>query len=192
MRRHFFTAAAVAVLTLPIAGAGSPALAQDAPTPVAAPATLAPHGDIADTLKASGQFTILTKALDQTNLTQVLKSPGPLTVIAPTDAAFQALPAGALDNLMKPENAQQLQSLLTYHVINAAAPLSKVEGTKGSVATVNGAKVVIDGSGTPIKFNDADVTATSTTSNGSIYVVDKVLTPNPPTASANRAATPGG
>jgi len=192
MRRPFRAAAALAALIAPFAGAGSPALAQAAQAAVAAPATLAPHGDIADTLKASGQFTILTKALDQTNLTQVLKSPGPLTLIAPTDAAFQALPPGELDNLMKPENAQQLQALLTYHVINAAAPPSKVEGTKGAVATVNGAKVEIDGSGTPIKFNDADVTATSATSNGSIYVVDKVLSPNPPTASIKPATAPGG
>jgi len=196
MRRQILAAAAVAALSLPIVGVGAIAFAADvpaaAPAAMPAPETLAPHGDIADTLKASGQFTILTKALDKTNLTAVLKTHGPLTLIAPTDAAFQAMPPGALDNLMKPENAQQLQSLLTYHVINAAAPLSKVEGTKGSVATVNGAKVEIDGSGQVIKFNDADVTAMSTTSNGSIYVVDKVLTPNPATASIAPVSTPGG
>ena len=92
---------------------------------------------------------------------------------------------------MKPENAQQLQSLLTYHVINAAAPLSKVEGTKGPVQTASGAKVEVDGSATPIKFNDADVTAMSTTTNGSIYVVDKVLSPDKLAAEAPPPATPG-
>jgi uncharacterized surface protein with fasciclin (FAS1) repeats len=201
IRRQILTAAAVTALGLPMIGAGASALAADIPPAVtpatptvaaAAPENLAAHGDIAETLQASGQFTILIKALDQTNLTAVLKTHRPLTLIAPTDAAFQALPAGQLDNLMKPENAQQLQSLLTYHVINAAAPLAKVEGTKGSVATVNGAKVQIDGSGQVIKFNDADVTAMSTTTNGSIYVVDKVLTPAAATASIKPAATPGG
>jgi uncharacterized surface protein with fasciclin (FAS1) repeats len=191
MRRLLSAACTAALLFAPVAAS---AAADDvAPAAsAAAPQTLAPHGDITDTLKASGQFTILTKALDATNMTPVLKGPGPFTVIAPTDAAFEAMPPGALDNLMKPENAQQLQALLTYHVINAAVPLSKIAGTKGPVQTTSGAKVQIDASGSPIKFNDADVTATSTTSNGSIYVVDKVLTPDGGTASISPKAAPAG
>jgi len=136
---------------------------------------IAPHGDIAETLKASGQFTILVKALDATGLTPVLKSAGPLTVLAPTDAAFQALPAGELDDLMKPDNAAKLQGVLTYHVINAAVPPTKISGSKGPIPTVAGTVVQIDGTGAPIKVNDATVVAQATVSNGQIYAVDKVL-----------------
>ncbi|MBV9511971.1 MAG: fasciclin domain-containing protein, partial [Caulobacteraceae bacterium] len=188
-------AAPAATNTAPAPPAPGPASADtataNAPPAAAAPSQLQAHGDIASTLEASGQFTILDRALAQTNLTSVLKSSGPLTLIAPTDAAFNSLPPGQLADLMKPENAQKLQSLLTYHVINAAVPLTKIEGSRGPVQTVNGAKVVIDGSANPIKFNDADVTATASTSNGSIYVVDKVLSPDRLAAEAATPASPG-
>jgi uncharacterized surface protein with fasciclin (FAS1) repeats len=166
---------------------GSPLAAQAADTMAAAPppaAAAAPatpiipaHGDIVETMKAAGNFTILLKALDATNLTGLLKTAGPLTLIAPTDAAFQAMPAGALDNLMKPDNASQLQALLAYHLINAAAPPSKIAGSKGPIPSATGQQIDIDASGQPIKFNDADVVGESTVSNGTIYAVDKVLTP---------------
>ncbi len=158
--------------------APAPAAPMDAAPTAAGTATMAiaPHGDIADTLKASGQFTILVKALDATGLTPVLKSAGPLTVMAPTDAAFQALPPDQLAGLMKPENAAQLQGLLTYHVINAAVPPTKITGSKGPIPTVAGATVQVDGTGTPIKVNDAEVVGQAAVSNGQIYAVNKVLT----------------
>ena len=191
MTRRQLAASAIAIVCLCSAGgafavyaAEAPVAAPTAPTP---PPSLAAHGDIADTLKASGQFTILAKALDQTNLTSVLKRPGPMTLIAPTDAAFQALPPATLESLMKPENVQQLQSLLTYHVINTAVTLTKIEGTKGDLQTASGGKVTMDATGAQIRFNDASVTATSKTTNGSIYVVDKVLMPAGATASLGAA-----
>ena len=181
MNRLLIATAAVAALCASAAFAQAPAAPMAAePAPTAAPATpamaIAPHGDIAETLKASGQFTILVKALDATGLTPVLKSAGPLTILAPTDAAFQALPAGQLDNLMKPDNAAQLQGLLTYHVINASVPPAKITGSKGPIPTVAGATVQIDGTAAPIKVNDATVLAQAAVSNGQIYAVDKVLT----------------
>jgi uncharacterized surface protein with fasciclin (FAS1) repeats len=173
--------AAAALIGSPLAAHAADTMAA-APAPVAAaaaPATpiIPAHGDIVETMKAAGNFTILLKALDATNLTGLLKTAGPLTLIAPTDAAFQAMPAGALDNLMKPDNASQLQALLAYHLINAAAPPSKIAGSKGPIPSATGQQIDIDASGAPIKFNDADVVGESTVSNGTIYAVDKVLTP---------------
>jgi uncharacterized surface protein with fasciclin (FAS1) repeats len=186
LHRLLMTAAAALVLA-------GPALAQPAAAPAAPPADAAapaapaaaptmsvqitPAGDIADTLKASGQFTLLVKALDATNLTSVLKTAGPLTILAPTDAAFQALPAGQLANLMKVENAAQLQALLTYHLINAGVPMSKIQGSKGPIRTVANTDVQVDGTGLPIRVNNASVVGHAAVSNGDIYAIDTVLTP---------------
>jgi len=195
LTRLLLTAAA----TLAFAG---PALAQTqaAPPAASAPAapaamsmSITPAGDIADTLKASGQFTILLKALDASNLTQVVKRASPpLTLLAPTDAAFQALPAGQLDSLMKTENSAQLQALLVYHVINAPVPLGQVQGKKGPVVTGAGSSVQIDGTVTPMMINDANVLGQAQVANGDVYVIDKVLTPGwtPPAAAAAAPAAP--
>src|ERR1035438_5524737 len=159
MKRLLITTAFLA-LSAGAAMAQAPA-APAAPAPAPAPAVSAPalvitaHGDIADTLKASDQFTILVKALDTNGLTPVLKSAGPLTLLAPTDAAFKALPAGELDNLLKPEGAGQLRALLVYHLINAAVPPAKITGSVGKIVTVSGAEVQIDGTRATIKINDA-------------------------------------
>ncbi|MDR3513429.1 MAG: fasciclin domain-containing protein, partial [Caulobacteraceae bacterium] len=159
--------------------------------PAASPVAIAPAGDLADTLKASGQFTILVKALDASNLTGVLKSAGPLTVLAPTDDAFKALPPGQLDSLLKIENAGQLQQLLIYHLINAAVTPAKIQGSIGPIRTVAGTDVQINATGTPIKINDANVVGQATVSNGNIYAVDKVLTPGwTPPAAAPAAPAP--
>jgi uncharacterized surface protein with fasciclin (FAS1) repeats len=193
LHRLLMTAAAALALAGP--ALAQPAAAPAAPPAAAAPAappamsmTIAPAGDIADTLKASGQFTILVKALDASNLTSVLKTAGPLTILAPTDAAFNALPAGQLANLMKIENAAQLQALLTYHLINAGVPTSKIQGSKGPISTVAGTPVQIDGTGPTIMVNDASVVGHAVVSNGDIYAIDKVLTPGG--AAAAPAATP--
>lgn len=182
----FLTAAPIAVLAQT---ATAPAMAPPAAMAPAAPSVqLTPRGDIADTLRASDQFTILTKALDATNLTAVLKRAGPMTMLAPTDAAFKAMPPATLDNLMKPENASQLQALLAYHVINAAVPPAKIQGAKGPLKTVAGRDVQIDGSATPIKINNATVEGEADATNGSIYVIDQVLTPPTAAAAANGAS----
>jgi uncharacterized surface protein with fasciclin (FAS1) repeats len=173
---------AAAAFSLAGAAMAQPAPAPAAPPPpAAAPAppsvSLTPSGDIVATLKASGQFTILLKALDGANLTSFLQGAGPFTVFAPTDAAFQALPAGQLDTLMQPANAAQLQALVAYHLINTAVPPSKIAGTKGPIPTAAGPTVLVDGSSSPIHVNDADVIGQATVTNGQIYVIDKVLSP---------------
>lgn len=164
----------------------------------AAPALkpVSPTGDLVATLKASGQFTVLVKALDATGLTPVLQANKNLTVFAPTDAAFAKLPAAELERLMNPDNAAELQGVLVYHIINASVDSAKVKGAKGPVKTVSGADILLDGSEATVKANSATVLqADVRTSTGILHVVDQVLTANDPViakaaAEAAQAATP--
>jgi uncharacterized surface protein with fasciclin (FAS1) repeats len=185
MTRILASLAAVAVLAAPVAafaqGAAAPAAPEAAPV-VAAPApapipTIAQAGDLVDTMKASGQFTILLKALDASNLTALLKSAGPLTILAPTDAAFNALPAGQVDNLLKVENAAQLQGLLVDHLVNAAVTPDKFKGGKVPIRNVANVDLQFDGGVNPPTINGATVVAEGVATNGDIYAIDKVLVP---------------
>jgi uncharacterized surface protein with fasciclin (FAS1) repeats len=187
------TAAAAWAETAPATPAteAAPAAPATSATP-AAPATsgkLAPNGDIIQTIKLSGQFNTFVKAADATNLTALLKNNKNLTVFAPTDAAFAALPPGELDKLMA--DKAQLQKLLTYHIINAPVDSTKIKGAKGAVPTVAATPVEIDGSEEPLKVNDAHIVqADVRASNGVIHVIDKVLTPGAAVgASAPASAT---
>jgi len=146
---------------------------------VAASPNLAPNGSIFTTLKSSGDFTILTKALDAAQLSKVLSSQPGLTLFAPTDEAFRALPPAELTALMQPDNAPILQKVLIYHLVNLSLDSSKIKGSKGQVPSVETSKLQLDGSGTPLKVNDADIIeADVKASNGIIHVVDKVLIPS--------------
>ncbi len=161
MKALFTAAATVALLAMPAA------------------ASAAHHGkkDIVDTAVAAGQFKTLAAALTAAGLVDTLKGEGPFTVFAPTDAAFAKLPAGTVENLLKPENKAQLSAILTYHVVPGKAPASAVTGKVSDVATVNGAMLKIDGTN-GVKVNDASVTAADVmASNGVIHVVDTVLLP---------------
>ena len=151
-----------------------------------------PNGNLISTLQGSGHFTILLKALDATNLTTTLKTTPDLTLFAPTDEAFQALPTGQLNELMAPKNAPILQKVLIYHLVHLNLDSSKIKGAKGPVQSVETGNLVVDGSGPVLKVNDADIIQSDVhATNGFIQVVDKVLIPTDvtlPTASA--AATP--
>ena len=176
LSRMIVAAALTAALCTP--ALSSSALAQPAAAPAAGGSvTLAPSGDIVQTLTASGQFTTLLKALDAVNLTSVLKSPGPLTIFAPTDAAF----AAASVNM---DDKAALQQLLVYHLINAKVDDTKIKGAKGPIPSAAGKPIYVDGSGSPAKANDATIVADAAVSNGVIHVVDKVLSPSftPPPA----------
>jgi len=195
-----FTGAAHAQTTDSTASAVEPiAVPTQAPAPAAAPsvdvAPAAPakpafipvvaKGDLVETAKASGQFTTFLKALDKTNLTDVVKKQPGLTVFAPTDAAFAALPAGELDRLMKTENAGELQTLLVYHVVNAKVPSSKMKDAKGPIPTVAGKDLLLDGTSAGLKANSATVLqADVMATNGILHVVDHVLSPSDPAISA--------
>lgn len=175
--RLLTAAAAIALL----AGA---AHAQTATTPAPAdqaPAAASPvvaKGDLIQTVQASGQFNTFLKAVSAVNLTSVLKTNQNLTLFAPTDAAFAALPAGELDKLMLPENGPLLQKVLTYHLINAKVDSTKIKGAKGEVKSVEGSPLLLDGSGTTPMVDSATITQTDVmASNGVLHVVDKVLIP---------------
>lgn len=140
-------------------------------------ATASRAADIVDTAVAAGQFKTLAAALGAAGLVDTLKGPGPFTVFAPTDAAFAKLPAGTVENLLKPENKAQLTAILTYHVVPGRTMSSALAGKTLDVATVNGAKVRVDGTN-GVRVNDATVTSADVAaSNGVIHVIDTVLLP---------------
>ena len=171
-----FRSAALATASFMILTA--PALAQ---APAAAPESQIiapdPSVDIVANLKASGQFTTLLKALDGSGLTPLLQKPGALTLFAPTDAAFAALPPGQLDELMKPTNAAQLQQVIAYHIVNTRLPADQIAGHAATpVPNVLNKPITVDGTSAPIKVNGVSVLqAGAPASNGVIYVIDKVL-----------------
>ncbi|GIT90668.1 beta-Ig-H3/fasciclin [Jannaschia pagri] len=133
--------------------------------------------DIVDTAAAAGSFSTLLAAAEAGGLVETLKGDGPLTVFAPTDEAFAALPEGTVESLLEPANQDQLVQILSYHVVPGAVmsgdltdgmeaatanDMTLTIGTEGGV-TVNGANVVT-----------ADIEA----SNGVIHVIDSVLLPD--------------
>ena len=133
--------------------------------------------DIVDTAVAAGDFKTLAAALDAAGLVETLKEEGPFTVFAPTDAAFAKLPAGTVEDLLKPENKDKLAAILTYHVVSGKVMASEVVGLD-EAKTVNGKSVDIEVEGNSVKVNDANVTATDiAASNGVIHVIDTVILP---------------
>ena len=100
--------------------------------------------DIVDTAVAAGSFTTLVAAVKAADLVDVLKGEGPFTVFAPTDEAFAALPAGTIDDLLKPENKDKLVNILTYHVLSGKVMAADIAGKQIEVEMVNGAKASID------------------------------------------------
>jgi uncharacterized surface protein with fasciclin (FAS1) repeats len=132
--------------------------------------------DIVDTAVNAGQFKTLAAALKAAGLVDTLKGMGPFTVFAPTDAAFEALPKGTLDDLLKPENKAKLVSILTYHVV-AGKVMSTDLKENMKAKTVQGSEVTITLMGGP-KVNDAKVTTPDVKAdNGVIHVIDKVILP---------------
>lgn len=138
-----------------------------------------PTKDIVDTAVGAGSFNTLAAALDAAGLIDTLKGKGPFTVFAPTDAAFDKLPAGTVDALLKPENKEALTRVLTYHVVAGRVPAKSVLKLNGkSVKTVSGDSVKVTVSGKSVKVNDSKVTAVDVlATNGVIHVIDAVLLP---------------
>lgn len=138
--------------------------------------SVASAADIVDTAVA-GKFNTLVAAVKAADLVDTLKGPGPFTVFAPTDEAFAKLPAGTLESLLKPENKQKLQSILTYHVVPGKVMAKDVVKLK-SAKTVEGRPVNVSTKGGGVRINDAMVTkADVAASNGVIHVVDTVILP---------------
>jgi len=207
--RLCLVAAATLAVAVPAAGwaqdtaaPGAPPAAPATPAaPAAAPAApampspnLMPKGNMFTTLQGSGSFTILTKALDSAQLSKVLASQPNLTLFAPTDEAFKALPPAELTALMLPDNAQILQKVLIYHLVNLQLDSAKIKGSKGKVPSVEASQLQLDGSGDVLKVDGADIIQPDVrATNGIIQVVDKVLIPPDVTIpSATALATPTG
>lgn len=138
---------------------------------------LAADKDIVDTAVEAGQFNTLAAALTAAGLVDTLKGAGPFTVFAPTDEAFAKLPAGTVENLLKPENKQQLTDILTYHVVAGKVMAADVAGMD-EAKSVNGKMIDVEAAGGSVKVNDATVTtADVAASNGVIHVIDAVILP---------------
>jgi uncharacterized surface protein with fasciclin (FAS1) repeats len=136
---------------------------------------LPPEGDIVETAVAAG-FSTLAAALEAGELVSALQAEGPFTVFAPTDAAFEALPEGVLDDLLLPQNQSQLQDILLYHVVSGQVFSGNLEDG-ATPTTLQGQTLTVDLTN-GVKINDANVTSADIiTKNGVIHVIDAVLLP---------------
>lgn len=149
------------------------------------PANLTEVGNLIDVAESAGSFTTLLTAIRAAGLEETVRSAPALTVFAPTDEAFAALPAGALDGLLA--NPEALKNVLLYHVVEGAVP-SSVAVTLSEAMMLNGEKTAIRYDGMTLFVNDSKVTAADVgASNGVIHVIDKVLLP--PAAPADLIST---
>lgn len=182
LRTRLLTAtAAVALFAAPAAMAQEvPVQAQAETQAPETAATEAPaaEGTVIDVLRAEGEFTTLLAALDQAQLTETLQTRPAISIFAPTDAAFAALPEAERERLMDPANVNELRQVLLYHVIVADVSSSQIEGARGPVETAARTQVQLDGSGEGIKVDEATVIrADIDASNGAVFSIDRVLDP---------------
>jgi uncharacterized surface protein with fasciclin (FAS1) repeats len=158
--------------------------------PMVGGAAMYKNKDIIDNAVNSKDHTTLVAAVKAAGLVETLKSTGPFTVFAPTNAAFEALPAGTVDTLLKPENKATLQKILTYHVVAGnmdskaiAKAIKKGNGT-ATLKTVSGGTLTAKMDGSTLVLTDEKGGMSRVTiadvrqSNGVIHVVDTVLLPN--------------
>jgi uncharacterized surface protein with fasciclin (FAS1) repeats len=145
------------------------ALTSDAPT----------AANVIEALKANGQFTFLLEALKQAQLTETLATRDRITIFAPTDQVFAALPETERARLLDPANVQELRNLMLFHVLVADLRPDQIIGARGPIATAGGLEVHIDGTGDVIHVADATVTDPAIdVGNGNVYIIDGLLDPN--------------
>jgi uncharacterized surface protein with fasciclin (FAS1) repeats len=197
MRRWIAQAVSVMALSLAAApgaaaqGSGQSEMTMDGETTMVGGQAMFPTRDIVDNAVNSSDHTTLVAAVKAAGLVETLKSPGPFTVFAPTNAAFAALPEGTVSTLLEPKNKEQLTKVLTYHVVpgrhDAAALMKAVRegGGRATLTTASGGTlwvmmngdrnlVVRDAKGGVANISTYDVIQ----SNGIIHVVDRVLLPS--------------
>lgn len=167
--------------------AGVAAFAQD--NPMVGGAAMYADKNIIENAVNSADHTTLVAAVKAAGLVETLSGPGPFTVLAPTNEAFAALPAGTVDTLLKPENKEKLATILACHVIPAKAlstdivSMAKADGGKHVVDTVGGCKLTLEATDAGVTVTDENGTVAHVTiadvlqSNGVIHVIDAVLTP---------------
>lgn len=133
--------------------------------------------DIVDIAVSKSEFSTLVTAIEAAGLTGTLKSDGPFTLFAPTNDAFAELPAGTVENLLRPENRDRLVAILTYHVVPGAATSDQLAGRRASLKTVQGSSVRIDGTD-GVKVDGANVVVADViATNGVVHVIDNVILP---------------
>ncbi len=170
------TLAATAGLLAGPALAGSSGYGSEAKAEKAAMTEAAVQMDVVDTAIAADDFNTLVAAVQAAGLVETLKGEGPFTVFAPTDAAFAALPEGALDDLLADREA--LAGVLTYHVVPGKVMAADIGGKVTEATTVQGADVTIDATGETPTINGATIITTDVeTSNGVIHIIDAVILP---------------
>lgn len=149
---------------------------------ITAPAAQAQHRSgpsIPQVARTAGQFGTLLAAVEAAGLGEFLNSRGPITVFAPTDEAFRRLPTGTVSDLLKPENREQLRTLLSYHVVAGRVTAAEARGLS-SAKTVANQDVRLRTSDGELRINDAVVRiADIPASNGLVHVIDRVLMPTP-------------
>ena len=134
--------------------------------------------DIVDIAAGSNDFTTLVAAVKAAGLVDTLKGDGPFTVFAPTNEAFAKLPAGTVENLLKPENRDQLVSILTYHVVPGKV-LARDVIKLDKAATVQGQMASVTVSNVGVMIDNANIVKTDIkASNGVIHVIDSVILPS--------------
>ncbi len=137
--------------------------------------------DIVEAASEAGQFTMLLQAVKQAGLEGKMKTSGPFTVFAPTDAAFSALPPEVSQRLMDPANKAELAGVLSYHVLAGRLLSADVAGKNAEVKALTGQGLVVNGEGENMTVNGANVsTRDMITDNGVVHVIDEVLLPPTP------------
>jgi uncharacterized surface protein with fasciclin (FAS1) repeats len=184
---HMTGIAAIAATIALGATAGTQTWAES--NPMVGGAAMLPSKNIIQNALNSKDHTTLVAAVKAAGLVETLEGPGPFTVFAPTNKAFEMLPKGTVESLLKPENKAKLVKILTYHVVkaNALSPaimkMVKDEGGKHVITTVSGDKLVaMVKDGKIVLHDENEGTATVTIanvkqSNGVIHVIDHVLLP---------------
>lgn len=133
--------------------------------------------DILETATDAGTFTILLAAVKAAGLNKMLQEKGPITLFAPTDDAFAALPKGTMENLLKPENKEKLQHLITFHLVMGRVTSRDFLGKRLEAATAEGGLRLIDAT-KGIMVDDAKMIKTDIIAdNGFIHVIDTVVMP---------------
>jgi uncharacterized surface protein with fasciclin (FAS1) repeats len=133
--------------------------------------------DIVDTAVAAGSFKTLVAAVQAAGLVDTLKGPGPFTVFAPTDEAFAKLPAGTVEDLLKPENKAKLAAILTYHVLPGKVMAADIAGKQMMAKSVQGSEINVNATKGVMVDGANVVTADVAADNGVIHVIDAVILP---------------
>lgn len=160
------TAAVAALVAMPLA-------------PVAAAAQVGEKRDLIGTVEAAGDFNTLVTVIKASGLEEDLAGAGPWTLFAPTDKAFAELPAGTVEELLKPENQSRLRTVLSYHVVSDEWTGKEIAGRTMGLVTVQGRELFVKDTGRMMKIDEAAIILPDLmASNGVIHAIDKVVMPD--------------